>query len=128
MVFLIQSQLQYSKWVVRNTTPEVVLCVVVLSLMTLSISSIFYVLIFYFLFFNPIQDRLKSKICHTYSKMVKLGTIIPYLKKIQKIYNLHKTPLEFWWHQHFFTWNHFFFCCIKKYRYRLHFNTSFLIL
>ena len=27
-----------------------------------------------------------SKICHTYSKMIKLDTVIGYLKKIQKIY------------------------------------------
>ena len=62
------------------------------------------------LFFNPIQDGLFSglltdggggakdplpKICHTYPTMMKLGTVIPYLKKIQKIYESHDTPLEF---------------------------------
>ena len=26
-----------------------------------------------------------SKICHTYPTMIKLGTVIPYLKKIQKV-------------------------------------------
>ena len=59
--------------------------------------------------FNPNQDGLCSgfsqmgggkkaplpKICHTYPKMMKLGTVIPYLKKIQKIYESHDTPLEF---------------------------------
>ena len=49
---------------------------------------------------NPIQDahfrgcsQMRGcqkgplpKICHTYSKMMKLGVVIPYLKKIQKIY------------------------------------------
>ena len=35
------------------------------------------------------------KICHTYPTMMKLGTIIPYLKKIQNIYESHDTPLEF---------------------------------
>ena len=28
-----------------------------------------------------------SKICHTYPTMITLGTVIPYLKKIQKIFN-----------------------------------------
>ena len=31
--------------------------------------------------------------------------VIPYLKKIQKIYGSRKTHLEFCWHQHFFTKN-----------------------
>ena len=35
------------------------------------------------------------KICHTYTTMMKLGTVIPYLKKIQKIYESRDTPLEF---------------------------------
>ena len=46
-----------------------------------------------------------SKICHTYLTLMKLGTVIPYLKKIQKIYESRDTPLEFCWHQHFFTEN-----------------------
>ena len=37
--------------------------------------------------------------------MMKLSTVISYLKKIQKIYESHDTPLEFCWHQHFFTGN-----------------------
>ena len=45
------------------------------------------------------------KICHTYSTIMKLGIVIPYLKKIQKIYESRDTPLEFCWHQHFFTGN-----------------------
>ena len=45
------------------------------------------------------------KICHTYPTMMKLSTIIPYLKKIQNINESHDTPLEFCWHQHFFTRN-----------------------
>ena len=59
---------------------------------------------------NPIQDGLcrgcsrmgggckkasLPKICHTYPTMIKLGTVIPYLKKIQKIYESRDTPLEF---------------------------------
>ena len=34
------------------------------------------------------------KICHTYPTMMKLGTVIPYLKKIQKIYESRDTPYE----------------------------------
>ena len=60
--------------------------------------------------FNPIQDghfrecsgvgRAKKaplpKICHRYPTMMKLGTVIPYLKKIQKIYESRDTPPEFY--------------------------------
>ena len=35
------------------------------------------------------------KICHTYPAMVKLGTVISYLKKIQKIYKSRDRSLEF---------------------------------
>ena len=35
------------------------------------------------------------KICHTYPKMLKLSTVIPYLKKIQKIYESRDTHPEF---------------------------------
>ena len=41
-----------------------------------------------------------SKICHTYPTMMKLGTFIPYLKKIQKIY---ESSLQSCWHHHVFT-------------------------
>ena len=34
------------------------------------------------------------KICRTYPTMMKLGTVIPYLKKIQKKYESRDTPLE----------------------------------
>ena len=43
------------------------------------------------------------KIRHTYPAMMKPGTVIPYLRKIQKIYQSRDTSLEFCWHQHFFT-------------------------
>ena len=74
----------------------------------------------YYRSFNPIQDGLfpgcsrmegglkrlpLPKICHTYPTMMKLGSIIPYPKKIQKIYESRDTPLEFCWHEHFFTGN-----------------------
>ena len=71
--------------------------------------------------FNPIQDglfwgcsqigergggkkapALKSV---THPTMMKLGTVIPYLEEIQKIYESRDTPLEFRWHQYFFTGN-----------------------
>ena len=45
------------------------------------------------------------KICHTYPAMMKLGTVIPYPKKIQKIYESRDAPLDLCWHQHFFTGN-----------------------
>ena len=35
------------------------------------------------------------KICHTYPTMMKLGTVIPYLKKIQNICESRDTLLEF---------------------------------
>ena len=35
------------------------------------------------------------KTCHTYPAMMKLGTVIPYLTEIQKIYESRDTPLEF---------------------------------
>ena len=35
------------------------------------------------------------KTCHTYPTMMKLGTVIPYPKKIQKIYELRDANLEF---------------------------------
>ena len=60
---------------------------------------------------NPIQDGLfrgcsrmglggtkrppLPKIFHTYPTMMKVGAVIPYLKKIQKICKSHDTPLDF---------------------------------
>ena len=41
------------------------------------------------------KDPPLPEICHTYPTMMKLGTIIPYLKKIQKIYESRDTPLEY---------------------------------
>ena len=35
------------------------------------------------------------KICHKYPAMMKLGTVTPYLKKIQKINKSHDTLLKF---------------------------------
>ena len=35
------------------------------------------------------------KVCHTYPTMIKLDTAIPYLKKIQKMYESPDKPPEF---------------------------------
>ena len=75
---------------------------------------------------NPIQDVLfrgcsqmrgrggggkrvtLPEICHTHPTMMKLGTVIPYQKKIQKIYESRDTPLDFCWYQHL-EWSRFKF-------------------
>ena len=67
------------------------------------------------------------KICHTYPTMMKLSTVIAYLKKFQKTYESRDTPLEFCWNQHFLL-EISKLCYIKKYRYSLQFDTQFLIL
>ena len=87
--------------------------------------------------FYPIQDALFRgcprmggeyqtapfpKICQTYPTMMKHGTVIPCLTKIQKKYESCETPLEFCWHQHFSP-EIGKFCYIKKYRYRFHFDS-----
>ena len=36
------------------------------------------------------------KICHAYPTIVKPGIVIPYLKKIQKVYESRDTPLRFY--------------------------------
>ena len=51
------------------------------------------------------QKAPLTKICHTYPIMVKLGTVIPYLKKIQKINQSRDTPPEICWHKPFFKGN-----------------------
>ena len=69
-------------------------------------------------YFNTIQDgsfwgcsRMGAKtpplpkICHTYPTMMKLSTVMPYLRKTQKIYNSRDTPLELCWNQPFFIGN-----------------------
>ena len=65
------------------------------------------------------------KICHTYPTMMKLQTHIPYLKKIQKIYKSYDTLLTS-------ADSNFLpkisnFCYIEKHKYRLYFDTIFLI-
>ena len=58
---------------------------------------------------------------------MKLGTVIPYLKKIQIIYESSDTPLASV-DISIFSPEISKFCFIKKYRYRLHFGTQLLIL
>ena len=41
------------------------------------------------------KNSLLPKICHIYPTMMKLRTVIPHLKKIQKIFESHDTPSEF---------------------------------
>ena len=53
-----------------------------------------------------------------------LAAIIPYLRKKQKIYDPHDTPLEFC----IFSLQISKFCYIKKHRYRFYFDIWFLIL
>ena len=65
------------------------------------------------------------KICHTYTAMVKLGAVIPYLKKIQRMHKTRDTPLISADISDFLP-EISKFCYIKKCRYRLHFCTEFL--
>ena len=45
------------------------------------------------------------KIRHTYPTMMKLGKVLPYLRKIQKMGKSRDTSFEFCRHQHFFKGN-----------------------
>ena len=85
--------------------------------------------------FNPIQDgpfqgcsRIGGKkaplpkICQAYPTIMKLGTVIPYLKKIQKYMN-HLTHLLSSADSSIFSSEISQFSCIKKQRYRFHFYT-----
>ena len=67
------------------------------------------------------------KICHIYPTMMKIGTVIPSLKKIQEYINhvAHSmNPADI----SNFSTEISKFCYIKKYMYRLHFDTKFLVL
>ena len=46
------------------------------------------------------------KICHTYPTMMKLGTVIPYLKETQTVRKSHDNPIGFYRHERFFTRSH----------------------
>ena len=74
--------------------------------------------------FNPIQDGLFQeclqvpegdggwvgkatllKVFRTYPRLIKLGTVIPYLKKTRKRYESRDIPLGFCWQHNLFTGN-----------------------
>ena len=55
------------------------------------------------------------KSCYTYPKMMKLGTIILYLKMIQKIHKSRDISLDLCWHQHL-SLKICNFCYIRKWR------------
>ena len=40
-------------------------------------------------------QKVPTQVCHTYLAMMKLGTVITYLKKIQKIYESRDTTPDF---------------------------------
>ena len=68
------------------------------------------------------------KICHTYPQLMKLGTVILYLKKIKKKYMNYVTQTLRSADISVFSPEISKFCSVKKYRYRFHFGTLFLIL
>ena len=72
------------------------------------------------------QNNPIPKICHTDPTMTKLDTVILDLKKIQKKYESRDIPFISVCISIFSPENSNF-CYIKKCRYRLHFNTGFLI-
>ena len=75
------------------------------------------------------KSPLLPKICHTYPTMIQFGTVIPYIGKSQKyIYINNVTHPRSSADIKFFLTEFSKFCYIKKCRYRLHFDTQFLIL
>ena len=75
------------------------------------------------------QNAPLPKICHTYPAIMKLGTAIPYLKKIQK--NIRITSCNtptFLLTSAIFYWKSANFAYIKKCRYRLNIDIEFLVL
>ena len=58
--------------------------------------------------FNPLQHRPFHSCSWGVTYILRWWNlaVIPYLKKIQRIYKWHDKPLEFCCHQHFFTQNH----------------------
>ena len=72
--------------------------------------------------FEELKNPHVPKMSHTYLAMVKLRIVIPYLKKIQKYINHVKQPLGSAGII-IFSLEISKFCYIKKYKYRLHFDT-----
>ena len=62
------------------------------------------------------------KICHIYPAMMKLGTVIPYLRRSKKYMN-HVTYLLSSADISIFSLEISKFCCMKEYGYRFHFDT-----
>ena len=75
---------------------------------------------------GELKGSLLPKICHIHATIMNLGTVICYLKKIQKIYD-HVTYSISSVDISTFSPEISKFCYIKKYRYRLDFDTLFLI-
>ena len=87
---------------------------------------------YFVVFINPIQDEIffgppLPKIRHTYHAMMKLGKIIPYLRRSKKCIN-HVTHLLSHADISLFSPEISKFCYIKKYTYRLDFDTYVIIL
>ena len=61
---------------------------------------------------RKINSTIMTSKLYTYPTVMKLGSVLPHLKMIEKMYKLPHTPLEF--------------CYIGKYRQKLHFDTFFL--
>ena len=68
------------------------------------------------------EDPPLPKISDKYPTMMKLDTVIPYLKKIQNIYESRDTHLSSA-EISSFSPEIIIFCYMKKYRHRLHFDT-----
>ena len=51
------------------------------------------------------KNALLPKTSHTYPTIMKLGTVISYLKKFQKLFESRDTPLDFCWNHYFLTGN-----------------------
>ena len=69
-----------------------------------------------------VQKCPLPKICQTYPIMMKYSLVIPYLTNIQNKYKSRDTPTKFF-NISIFSPKINNFCYVKKYRYRLYFNT-----
>ena len=74
-------------------------------------------------FFGAAHGSGGAKIHHTYPTMIKLGTVIPYLRKIKNKFINHVTQSLSSADISIFSLEISKFCYIKKYTYRLDFDT-----
>ena len=51
------------------------------------------------------KNALLPKTSHSYPTIMKLRTVISYLKKFQKVFESRDTPLDFYWNHYFLTGN-----------------------